>query len=141
MQRLQQVAAEEGLPFGERKYTYNSRLAQELSKWAESEGKGPEFHLTIFNTYFARGQNIGQPDILVEAAQSIGLSGDDAREVLEKRFFKEAVDMDWILASKMGITAVPTFVIDTKGIVGAQPYEVLDRFLEDNGVPRRLPNT
>ena len=141
MDRLQQVAAEEGLPLGERKYTYNSRLAQELSKWAEYEGKGSEFHHTIFNSYFARGQNIGQEDILVEAAESVGLSGKGAREVLEKRSFKEAVDMDWIMARSMGITAVPTFVIDKKGIVGAQSYEVLEQFLQDNGVPKRIPNT
>jgi predicted DsbA family dithiol-disulfide isomerase len=140
MERLQQVAAEEGLPLGVRKYTYNSRLAQELSKWAEYEGKGRQFHHTIFDTYFAEGKNIGRQDILVEAAQSVGLSGPDAQEVLEKRTFKEAVDMDWIMAKNMGITAVPTFVIDQKAVVGAQPYEMLEKFLQDNNVPRRLPN-
>jgi len=140
MKRLQQVATEEGLPMGVRKYTYNSRLAQELGKWAEYKEKGQEFHHTIFDAYFARGKNIGRQDILVEVAQSVGLSGRDAREVLEKRSFKEAVDMDWIMAKSMGITAVPTFVIDKKGIVGAQPYEVLEKFLQDNDVPRRLSN-
>ncbi len=139
MERLQQVAAEEGLPLGVRKYTYNSRLAQELSKWAEYEGKGRQLNHTIFDTYFAEGKNIGRQDILVEAAQSVGLSGPDAQEVLEKRTFKKAVDMDWIMAKNMGITAVPTFVIDKKAVVGAQPYEMLEKFLQDNNVPRRLP--
>ncbi len=140
MERLQQVAAEEGLPLGVRKYTYNSRLAQELSKWAEYKGKGREFHHTIFDAYFAGGKNIGRQDILVEAAQSVGLSGTEAQEVLEKSSFKEAVDMDWIMAKSMGITAVPTFVIDKQGIVGAQPYEVLEKFLQDNNVPKRISN-
>jgi predicted DsbA family dithiol-disulfide isomerase len=140
MVRLRRVAAEEGLPLGDRKYTYNSRLAQELSKWAEYKGKGREFHYTMFDAYFAGGKNIGDQDILIEAAQSVGLSGRDAQEVLEKSSFKEAVDMDWFMAKNMGITAVPTFVIDKQGIVGAQPYEVLEKFLQDNKVPRRLPN-
>jgi len=139
MDRLQQVAAAEGLPLGIRKYTYNSRLAQELSKWAEYEGKGREFHQKIFEAYFAEGKNIGRQDILVEAARSVGLPGLGAQEVLEKRTFKEAVDMDWIMANSMGITAVPTFVIDKKGLVGAQPYEMLEKFLQDNNVPERLP--
>ncbi len=39
-QRLNQVARELDLPFSERKMTYNSRLAQELAKWAESKGVG-----------------------------------------------------------------------------------------------------
>jgi predicted DsbA family dithiol-disulfide isomerase len=140
MERLQQVAAQEGLPLGDRKYTYNSRLAQETSKWAEYKGKGWEFHHTIFDAYFAGGKNIGRKDILVEAAQSVGLSGREAREVLEKRSFKEAVDMDWIMAKNMGITAVPTFVVDKQAIVGAQPYEVLEKFLQDNKIPKRLTN-
>ncbi len=37
----------------------------------------------------------------------------------------------------MGITAVPTFVIRDQGIVGAQPYEVLEKFLEMNEIKRR----
>ena len=40
MARLKQVAEELGLTLGKRKKTYNSRLAQELAKWAESKGRG-----------------------------------------------------------------------------------------------------
>jgi hypothetical protein len=36
MASLKRAADKEGLPLGERKKTYNSRLAQELGKWAES---------------------------------------------------------------------------------------------------------
>ena len=38
--RLKSVARAEGLPFGNREMTYNSRPAQELGKWAESRGEG-----------------------------------------------------------------------------------------------------
>jgi predicted DsbA family dithiol-disulfide isomerase len=31
-----------------RKKTYNSRLAQELGKWAETKGKGDEYHDAVF---------------------------------------------------------------------------------------------
>ena len=35
----------EGLPYGERTMTYNSRLAQELGKWADTQpGGGDAFH-------------------------------------------------------------------------------------------------
>jgi predicted DsbA family dithiol-disulfide isomerase len=140
MERLQQVAQEEGLPLGKREYTYNSRLAQELSKWAEVEGKGQEFHDAVFRAYFVAGKNIGLQDTLVAVARSVGLSGSEAQNVLETRAFKEAVDMDWILAKRMGITAVPTFVVNKQGLVGAQPYEVLEEFLQDNHVPKRPSN-
>ena len=42
--RLRQVATELNLPWGERTMTFNSRLAQELGKWAEDRGRGEAFH-------------------------------------------------------------------------------------------------
>ncbi len=137
MKRLQQVAAEEGLPFGQRTKTYNSRLAQELSKWAEAEGSGDEFHNAVFEAYFAKGKNIANIETLVELAQSIGLSGKDAQVVLDTRAYREAVDRDWSRSRLMGVTAVPTFIVNQQAIVGAQPYEVLEQFLKANHVGMR----
>ena len=52
MRRLKTRAAELGLPLGERKKTYNSRLAQELGIWAESKDRGDAFHMAVFKAYF-----------------------------------------------------------------------------------------
>ncbi|PIV06130.1 MAG: hypothetical protein COS57_04980 [Syntrophobacterales bacterium CG03_land_8_20_14_0_80_58_14] len=38
---------------------------------------------------------------------------------------------------KMGISSVPTFVFNDQTVVGAQPYEVLEQFLRENGVKRK----
>ena len=35
------------------------------------------------------------------------------------------------------VTGVPTFVADRHGVVGAQPYEVLEQLVEKAGAPRR----
>ena len=137
MLRLKQVAHELGLPLGERKRTYNSRLAQELAKWAESKGKGDEFHEAVFRAYFVDGKNIGKADELVLLVKSLGLPDKEAKRVLESRTFRGAVDSDWSRAHAMGITAVPTFVIDQQAVVGAQPYEVLEQFLKTNHVKKR----
>ena len=60
------------------------------------------------------------------AGMRVGLSIDGAREVLEKRTQREAVDEDWKLSRQYGITGVPTFVVGGYGVVGAQPYEALE---------------
>ena len=117
--------------------TYNSRLAQELGKWAESQSLGDEFHDAAFRAYFADGKNIAEVPVLVELADSVGLDGEAAGKVLEERSFDEAVDADWARARMMGVSAVPTFVMGTRGLVGAQPYDTIARFLETNGVPTR----
>ncbi len=138
MVRLREKATELGLPFGERKKTYNSRLAQELSFWAEGKGKGELFHKAAFHAYFAEGKNIAKIPVLVELAASVGLPAEEAAKVLSKRLLKQAVDEDWNLARVMGILAVPTFVIDSDRLVGAQPYNVLARFVEAHGGRRTV---
>ena len=82
MERLKQVAAELRLPWGMRTRTYNSRRAQELGKWAESLGKGDEFHLAVFRAYFADGKNIADISVLKEIAGTIGLDRQIAGPVL-----------------------------------------------------------
>jgi predicted DsbA family dithiol-disulfide isomerase len=64
--------------------------------------------------------------VLLEIVEQVGLPREAAREVLEKRTFKEAVDADWALSREYGITGVPTFVAGRFGVVGAQPYEALE---------------
>ena len=137
MGRLKQVAHQVGLPLGQRDKTYNSRLAQELAKWAESKDKGDEFNKAVFAAYFVHGKNIGKMDELILLAKSIGLSEQEARRILESRAFKEAVDSDWSRCHASGITAVPAFVMGNQGVVGFQPYDVLEELLEANQVKRR----
>jgi len=120
----------EGLPYGERTMTYNSRLSQELGKWADTQPGGEAFHDAMFRTYFVEARDISRPEVLLEIAERVGLPLDAAREVLEKRTFKEAVDRDWALSRRYGITGVPTFVAGDSGVVGAQPYEVLERLVK-----------
>ena len=122
--------AAEGLPYGERKMTYNSRLAQELGKWADTQPGGDAIHDALFRAYFVDGRNIGDPQVLLEIAQSVSLPLQEAKDVLEQRKFKAAVDEDWDKSRRYGVTGVPTFVIGEHGAVGAQPYEVLERLVE-----------
>ena len=68
--------------------------------------------------------------MLLEIAEKVGLSVDGAREVLDKRTFKDAVDADWELSRRYGVTGVPTFVVGSHGVVGAQPYEVLEQLVK-----------
>ena len=115
----------EGLPYGERTHTYNSRLAQELGKWSDTQAEGARFHDATFRAYFVDGKDVGDIDVLVDVARSVGLPVDTAREVLETRSFKESIDADWTKSRQIGVTGVPTFVASMMGVVGAQPYEAL----------------
>jgi len=122
--------AAEGLPYGDRKMTFNSRLAQELASWAASQPGGEAIHDALFRAYFVDGKNIGDPDVLVELAKSVGLSADEARKVIDTRSHKAAVDADWEKSREYGVTGVPTYVVGDRGVVGAQPYEALEELVK-----------
>ena len=121
--------AAEGLPYGNRTMTYNSRLAQELGKWADTQPGGEAIHDALFRAYFVDGKNIGDVDVLIDIARGVGLDEAKAREVLEQRTFKAAIDADWAKSRAYGVTGVPTFVAGGYGVVGAQPYEALEQLV------------
>ena len=87
----------EGLPYGERSMTYNSRLAQELGKWADTQPGGEALHDVLFRAYFVDARDISRPEVLLDIVREVGLPVDAARQVIEQRTFKDAVDADWKL--------------------------------------------
>ena len=127
--RLQAVAAEVGLPLGERTHTYNSRRAQELGKWAEDQGRGDAFHSAVYRAYFVAGRNIALPAELATIATAVGLSADQALRVLEEGSYVAAVDADWERAKALVVTAVPTFRYSNRQLVGFTPYPALRRLV------------
>ena len=139
-QRMKGLMEVEGLPYGERTHTYNSRLAQELGSWAETRPDGQIIHDELYRAYFVDGKNIGSKQVVVEIAEKIGLNVEETKEVLYKRSFKESVDLDWAKSREYGVTGVPTFVSNGYGVVGAQPYEALEQLVIQAGASRRTSN-
>jgi len=136
-ERMKGLMDEEGLPYGRRTHTYNSRLAQELGTWADTQPGGGAIHEALFKAYFVDACNIGDVKVLLEVARSVGLDADAAREVLTERTFREAVDADWAKSRSYGVTGVPTYVAGGFGVVGAQPYEALEQLLNEAGAASR----
>ncbi len=129
--RLRQAANAEGLPITERSHTYNSRRAQELGKWAEAQGKGDAFHRAVYRAFFVEGKNIALINELAVVAAEIGLSSDDAREIILSGSFSETVDEDWEMAASLGITAVPAHIYGNRRLSGFAPYEDFVRLIEE----------
>jgi predicted DsbA family dithiol-disulfide isomerase len=123
--RMKRLMDAEGLPYAERSHTYNSRLAQELAKWADAHPGFESIHTALYHAYFVETRNIGDPEVLFEIAESKGVPPDAIRDVLTHRAYRNAVDQDWEYARRAGVTGVPTFVAGKYKVAGAQPYDVL----------------
>lgn len=132
VQKLQQTASQIGLPFGSVRTIYNSRLAQEVGLWAETQGKGDEFHMAAFQAYLVHKQNFAEKQVLLKLAESVGLVQEKTIEVIEKRSFSDAVDRDWELSRNLGITAIPTLVHENKQLTGAHPYDQIVHFIKES---------
>jgi len=128
-ERMKTLMAEAGLEYGDRTHTFNSRLAQELGKWADSKPDGEAIHDALYRAYFVANKNIGDVDELVVIAEAVGLDGLEARRVIIEREYKEAVDEDWQRSRETGVTGVPTFYGNDLVVVGCQPYETLEKFV------------
>jgi hypothetical protein len=126
----------EGLPFVASERLFPTGLAHELAKWAESK-RVAGIHDALFRANFVERANVGDVEVLVGVAASLALPSDEAREVLSARTFRAAVEDDFSLARELGITGVPTYVVGNRGVVGAQPFEVLERLVVLAGAAKR----
>jgi predicted DsbA family dithiol-disulfide isomerase len=109
--------------------TYNSRLAQELGSWADTQRNGEGLHDLLYRSYFVENRNISDVEVLIELVKQAGLDETEARNVLADRRFGQKVDEDWQRARALGLSGVPTFVSAELYVVGNQTYDVLLRFL------------
>ena len=138
-EHFERLAREAGLPLGSRTRLANSRLALEAAEWAKALGPAAHdgLHRAIFQAYFVDGRNIGDVEVLVEAATSCGLDPADLRLALAEGRYREAVQKQGEEARELGVTAVPTFLAGGYVVVGAQPSEALRRLMRAVGAQPR----
>lgn len=134
---LELRAEELGIRFTRgRTWTSNSHISLQAAEFVSE--RHPElmeaFHKRMFRAYFDELADIGTIDSVVKLGTEAGLPEADLRSALEGETYRERVDegIDW--ARQVGVSAVPTFILDEKyAVVGAQPVEVFEQVLEKLG--------
>jgi predicted DsbA family dithiol-disulfide isomerase len=131
-QRVEQVAAEEGLEYRlADAVSGNTLLAHELLHLAAEHGVRNELKERLLHAYFEQGRPVFDVDSLVPFAVEVGLDETEVRAALADRRYLPAVREDAATAQALGATGVPFFVVDRKyGAAGAQPAELLLQILE-----------
>jgi predicted DsbA family dithiol-disulfide isomerase len=127
------IAAADGLTLDfDRAIAANTFAAHRLVAWAATHERQADMLDALQRAHFAQGLDIGSLPALARVAGSIGLDEAGALEYLESEAGTSAVNTDLNEARELGITSVPTFVIDGKfAIQGAQePATLLAAFEE-----------
>ena len=126
-QQLTQTAAAEGLDFrfdiARSGLTFDGHRLVHL---AATHGRGDAMKERLLRAYFTEGELIADHETLVRLASEVGISKLETRTVLAGDRYAEAVRADEAIAQQLGITAVPTFVVNRKlAMSGANPPDQL----------------
>ncbi len=95
----------------------------------------------LLRAYFSEGKLISDPETLVDLAVEVGLPEAGTRETLASDRYADQVCDDERTAFALGISAVPTFVVDRAlGASGAHPPEALLELLRQGWANRPQPS-
>jgi predicted DsbA family dithiol-disulfide isomerase len=120
------AGAGEGIPFAFERIirTPNTFTAHRLIWFAEHHGKQDEMAEMLFRQYFLEGGDIGNVEILSQAAASVGLERAVIETFLASNEGVDAVKAEEAVGHRLGIRGVPYFVLNgTAALSGAQPPE------------------
>ena len=112
--------------FGAIKRTPSSMNAHRLLRWAHLISSQRQVKEALMTAYFCWGKDISDIAVLKTIAIVNGLNGDEIAEELATDRDKKEVLEEARLAQQIGVSGVPTFVVNRKyGATGAQPVESL----------------
>lgn len=116
------TGAAEGLDFRfDKAVKANTFDAHQLLHLAADCGIQGTVKERLLRAYFTEGEDIGDRSVLGRLGAEAGLDADEVRQVLDEQRYADAVRADESEASRLGVSAVPFFVVDRKyGIAGAQ---------------------
>ena len=130
-EHLRSMANANGMEFESTERIYNTRIAHEATEYAREHGLGNEFHKIVFRKVYAEKQDPSNWAVLRSAAGEAGLKADEMQREVAGEKYKLNVEEQVKWAYQIGVTGVPTYVInDRYAVVGAQPYEVFKNALE-----------
>ncbi len=134
--QLGRALAAEGLPWTPKDWTCDSRGAQELALWAETQAV--TLHAALYRAYWVGAVDLSDPAALADVAVAEGMGRAEVDAAIAAHAGAAPVDAGWRRSRAAGVTAVPTYTAAGRVVVGAQPYELLVRLVTAAGAVPRL---
>jgi predicted DsbA family dithiol-disulfide isomerase len=137
------TAASEGLDFRlDVARSGNTFDGHRLVHLAAEHGLQAAMKERLMRGYFSEGQLISDPETLVALGIEIGLPESEIRELLAGERFADEVRADEQTAAGLGVSGVPTFIVDRKvGVTGAQPPGLILEMLRQGWTRRETVAT
>jgi predicted DsbA family dithiol-disulfide isomerase len=110
--------------------TPNTFDAHRLLWRARTEGVQDQLSEALFGAYFTDGRDVGDPDVLAEAAERVGMGRAETLTFLAGAAGAAEVRSEEAIVQRAGISGVPTYFANGRGLFyGAQPPDVMAKAL------------
>ncbi len=107
-----------------------TRLAFEGSLFAATHGAGRAYNHRMFAAFFPEERDIGDPAVLAELADEIGLDRAAFADALERRAYQEpCAQLLRHAYETLGVSSVPTIVVGRRAVAGLVPQERLEAMI------------
>jgi predicted DsbA family dithiol-disulfide isomerase len=125
--RLHQMARTQyGVELNGGELGIDSRAAHIGMKYAETQGKGHEYHKRVFEAHWLEAANIGNLDVLAGLAEEVGLEREAFLASLNNKALETEVETEQMQAYQYQLRGVPALIFENKYyIAGAHPYDEL----------------
>ena len=108
----------------------HTHLAFEGYQFAKEHGQGEAYTHRMFTAFFQEEQNIGDVEVLTRLATEVGLDAATFRAALVNRTYRQQHQLALREAARVGISAVPSFLIGNKLVRGLPQEADLARLIE-----------
>lgn len=95
--------------------------------------KAREFAHAVFHAYFAAGQDISQPEIVLAAARSAGLDAEEVAQGMQQEDIKAALKSGIEAATARGVFGAPFIFVDDEPFWGFDRFDYIRKWLLRRG--------
>jgi protein-disulfide isomerase len=108
-----------------------SQWAGEASECAADQGAFWEYHDKLFDSQSGENRGAFNKENLKRFATELGLDSEAFDECLDSGKYTSIVQDETRAAQSLGVRSTPAFLINGKPVIGAQPFEVFEQYIEE----------
>ena len=99
-----------------------------MTELARDRGLHDAVHSRLMHGYWSEEKDLGDDETLLDLAAEAGLDREEAADTLAERRYSDRIVASTQDANRLGINAIPAFVLDRRLLVlGAQPEEAFEQ--------------
>jgi len=120
-----------GIPFNPPPVTTDPTIAGAGSLLAEKRGRLREYVVAVMAKEWAEGADIGDPEVLLEVGESVGLDRQELARTIEDPDVLAQLERNHEEATERGAFGVPTFIVGEQIFWGQDRIEFVAEHLDE----------